>query len=647
MNVDFAVVAPDPAGTSAQAAALAELISDDVLGQLIERRGRMAELATEGQDVKLDWVDQLTDALAHPERLTATVELAERLTGGCRHLVWSGMGGSIQAVRTLGRLGALDGAPCRVHPLDSTDPRALGRLVRDLGGEDGLAATALVAVSMGMTSEEPIAHLEWLGPLLEAANPAEARRHQVVMTLAGSLLDRHAEAARVLRVPIQLNGEDHMPGRMSAPATRVFLLPAAIRLKRAESLVELVRRIVDPLPLGPGLTALARQRLLETDPFVALGAWLGAHLRAGRDQVLLETDAVGSAVAPWVEQLVEESLCKEGRGLLVFLDQRLSPAADPARLVRLRLRAADGTAVPAGGPSDLPTAELAMTTDGDPLDRLALAGRVFAGFSLAVALIGYLNRLVFAGQPAVEGYKRYARELRDAPGPLPFPEDHLSTQAGCRLWWAPLVSAGALSPADFPSGDFPSGDFSSGDFSSADGRDARPDGPAAVLAAALARLQRDGRLVYLDLTVNGDPEGPAWDELAEVARHLANEVLRCPIKLRSGPRDYHSTEQSEVDGPPGVMSLRVVARELPAVPAGCYDPRFFHAQALGTVFAVRDAGRPVALALLQNDRDVDTLVQILRETAARLDSTRTSPAADTPTREPTPTREQSTGVTAP
>jgi len=618
VNVDFRVLLTDAAARAGQEAALTELIDDDALGQLVARRGRMAELATEGADVKLDWVDQLSYALAHPERLSATVELAERLTAGCRHLVWSGMGGSVQAVRSLCRLGDLDGAPCRVHPLDSTDPRALARLLADLDGADGLATTALVAVSMGMTSEEPISHLEWLGPLLEAArptDPAGARRHQVVMTLAGSLLDRHAEAAGLLRVPIQLNGEDHMPGRMSAPATRVFLLPAAIRLRRVDSLVELARRIVAPFPLQADLAATDRRHLAETDAFVALGAWLGAHLRAGRNQVLLETDAFGSAVAPWIEQLVEESLCKAGRGLLVFPAQRLSPTADPARFVRLQLHRTDQSAMPAGGPSDLPTAQLTVAADADPLDRLALAGRVFAGFSLAVALVGYLNGLVFAGQPAVEGYKRYARELRDAPGPLPFPEDHLSTQADCQLWWEPLVSAGAVAPPEPGAAD-------------------RLDEPAAVLSAALERLQREGQLAYLDLTINGDPAGPTWEHLADVARRLANEVLRCPIKLRSGPRDYHSTEQAEVDGPPGVLSLRVVTRELPAVPAGHYDPRFFHAQALGTVFAVRDAGRPVALAVLQDDDAVETLVQILEAVVDRIGAVHLSPPLDGSTSRP-------------
>ena len=41
------------------------------------------------------------------------------------------------------------------------------------------------------------------------------------MTLPGSYLDQFARARGSRTAPIQLDGENHTPGRMSAPATRV------------------------------------------------------------------------------------------------------------------------------------------------------------------------------------------------------------------------------------------------------------------------------------------------------------------------------------------------------------------------------------------------------------------------------------------
>jgi hypothetical protein len=74
--------------------------------------------------------------------------------------------------------------------------------------------------------------------------------------------------------------------------------------------------------------------------------------------------------------------------------------------------------------------------------------------------------------------------------------------------------------------------------------------------------------------------------------------LRRPAKLRIAPRHYHSTEQAQVDGPPGVHSLRLALRRTEPVRAGEYDTRYLHAQALGAAQAMGEAGRPVELVVL-------------------------------------------------
>ncbi len=602
------------------------LVADDAIGQLLDRRATMARLATEAGDVKLDWVDQLGLALERPSCIEDVAALAGSLRdGGVETLVWSGMGGSVQAVACLDALGWIGADDLEIVPLDTTDPRALERLARRLG-PDALRRTGIVAVSMGMTSEEPIAHLRWFDTVAQRAGVADHRQRQLVMTLPGSYLDAYATEHGITSVPLQLDGANHIAGRMSAPATRVFLLPAALTLAGSPALVGLVRRIVDATGIHPGLPRDARDAVARADPFVALGAWLGAQLAQGRDMVLVDTDATLRAVVPWIEQVVEESLCKSGRGLLVFADQHLAAHADTARLVRLEMRvrapstadtspadARTADASPGGrrvepeAALEIPSARLELAVDtSDPAARLAGAGRLFAGWSLVVAVVGYLTDLVFAGQPGVESYKRYARELRDAPGPLPFPTTDL----------VPLVPSGDEGAA--PVGSIWLGALDPGlraELETADA--ARPAAresaavPARQLAAVVRTLRDRSCLAYLDLTVNGDPAGPGWDRLHDALRRLANGVLGVPCKIRSGPRDYHSTEQSQVDGPPEMLSLRVAVRDLPAVPAGDYDDRFFQAQSLGTVLALRDAGRPVVLALLDDDGAAGTLADVV------------------------------------
>lgn len=570
-------------------AGLERLRREDALGQLLEGRGAMAELAEEAGDRKLAWATQMAWVLDHPEALGAVEETANQLrAGGVRHLIWAGMGGSVQVVRVLCRLGVFDGAGIAVHPLDSTDPAALNRILDEISKgrplPEALAETFMVAVSMGMTSEEPITHLEWFEGLLEEHGVEGTR--VMVMTLPGSYLDDFARKRGARRLPIQLDGESHTAGRMSAPSTQVFLLPAALALG-GKGLREVVERCQSAYRIRPGLAREERDRLVSEDPFIRLSAWLHAQIGEGRNAILLDLAGADRGFGPWVEQVVEESLGKGGRGLLVFLDQDLRAAHGlPDRVSVVRVGEGSGATLP-----DRPHHDLPLGTGDGTAGRLEEAARFFAGWDLAVAMLGYLEGITFAGQPAVEGYKRYARELRDRDGDLPYPERGLvaSPDGEIALWLEPLADAGIAAPAD-------------------------ASDPAAALAALLRAMVAQGRLGYLDVTLNGEPAGELWDAVGEGARELAAALHR-PLKVRSGPADYHSTEQSETDGPPELLSIRILVREPEAVRAGAYSARFLHAQALGTVAAMRDAHRPVVLLQIRGMAQAPQVRGLLAEAA--------------------------------
>jgi len=192
-----------------------------------------------------------------------------------------------------------------------------------------------------------------------------------------------------------------------------------------------------------------------------------------------------------------------------------------------------------------------------------------------------------------DSYKSYARRLRDAEGALPYPAEDLARTGSGRL---ELFSGAAPVPE----------------------LDGERRAAGAVLAAVAHSLKAAGRLGYFDLTVNGEPAGPLWETAVQAGRKFGNRVLERPTKVRSGPRDYHSTEQSETAGPPELLSLRVLVRDPEPVAAGEYSGRFLHAQALGTLFAMRDAGRPVLLATVRRTDAPAALVELLEEAAAQL-----------------------------
>jgi glucose-6-phosphate isomerase len=620
-------------------ALLERLAAEDVLGQLVERRGLAAQLATEDGDVKLDWVDGVAWALDHGEAIEALErQVAEVLGRGVRHLVWAGMGGSVQTVHVLRRLGLLDRAAAVVHTLDSTDPAALNRLVRRLcqAGEndplgDRLPAafrqTLMVGVSMGMTSEEPITHLEWFEGLLRDAGIRDTAGHLLVMTIPDSFLDRFARERGVERLSIQPNGDSHTPGRMSAPSTHVFLLPAALAMAQeasGASLRTMLEHRQSEYGLRGSLSAEERANLVRQDPFARLAVWLAAQVEQGRNKLLLVLPPAYRGLAPWIEQVIEESLGKGGKGLLVFHDQDLSSAGTwPDTYCVLEFVETGG-----GTPEDLlprplkdhPVSRMCVPRLGpnDTVNRLALMARLFAGWNLLVALFGYLQKIVFAGQPAVEGYKRYARQLRQVPGELPYPERQIA-RASANSEHEVSLYYGALPAAGLEEEQLAA-------WCRARGTSIECS-PAAVLAAACALLAERGRLGYFDVTLNADPGGSAWDAVRASALRLANTVLRRPAKVRSGPRDYHSTEQSETDGPNEVLSLRVlVLRPEPSL-AGEYSYRFLHAQALGTMMAMRDAGRPVLLAMVERPDDVVAVAGLLDEAGRLLAGTQSPTGA--------------------
>src|SRR5256885_1388694 len=118
----------------AAASPLQQLINDDAVGQLRRRDGLMATLGTENGALKLDWVEGIARLLADPTQLEEVEAEARAIRQrGIRHIIWSGMGGSVIAVRVLHDLGFCHGrddlsphkGAIAIHPLDSTDPAAL------------------------------------------------------------------------------------------------------------------------------------------------------------------------------------------------------------------------------------------------------------------------------------------------------------------------------------------------------------------------------------------------------------------------------------------------------------------------------------------------------------------------------------------
>ena len=582
-----------------RSASMARLIAEDAAGQLLRRDGAMAALGSEAGVAKLDWVDGVPRLLADPVALeTVEAEARALWDRGIRRVIWAGMGGSVITVGVLRELGFCGATPgmVAIEPLDSTDPAALDRIVERLAVEKGtalpegtwdsnaaglsradgsgglgtahlgdgsvlralLSDVLLIAVSMGMTSEGPITHLRWFAGLIRQAGLLAAD-HLLVMTLPDSHLDRFAIAQGVPSRPLQLDGRSGTGGRMSAPSTQVFLLPAA---RAVGGQPGALRRILAAAWAQHGLDP----ERLAAQPFARLAAALSDAAHEGGCRLLLHLPSGWEPLFAWVEQLLEESLGKGGKGVVVF-EQRAATGFSASGSMSGTGQALGTLTVQVlrDEPGEARAGTFALQqpylTEGTAIERLAALAASFLGWQLTMALYGYLHGITFAGQPAVERYEARAAALRDGVDePL-----LAATQDAARL------SEGRVTlypPAGWAGG----------------------DGPAAALARAILEL-RDAAspLAYLDLTVNGE-----WPtELTRVCERFVaiGAGLGLPVKLRRTPAAYHSTEQSEMDGPPALVSLRLLRSQAERCLLGEYDDRFLRAQAAGTWQAMGEAGR--------------------------------------------------------
>ena len=125
-------------------------------------------------------------------------------------------------------------------------------------------------------------------------------------------------------------------------------------------------------------------------------------------------------------------------------------------------------------------------------------------------------------------------------------------------------------------------------------------------AASTGIVQKDAQripLSYLDITVNGEAHPDLLAMLDGHVHTIGNQLLGVPVKLRRAPADYHSTEQSEMDGPPSLVSLRLVARNTEPGLLGSYTSTFLHAQAVSTWQAMLESGRPCFLLVIDGTLD--------------------------------------------
>ncbi len=227
------------------------------------------------------------------------------VTGACL----LGMGGSSLCAEVF-----RETAPSAAHGsalvvLDTTDERAVNRAADAIAP----ARTLFIVASKSGSTIEVTSLEHFFGSLTTRAVGEGAGRQFVAITDPETPLVAYAGERGYRQVFI--NPAD-IGGRYSA-LSLFGLVPATL-------LGLDIRRLLD-----------AGQRMAtrcqpddETNPGLALGAFMAEQSAAGRDKLTILLPPSLAPLGQWIEQLVAESTGKEGRGILPVVDEPTGSAAD-------------------------------------------------------------------------------------------------------------------------------------------------------------------------------------------------------------------------------------------------------------------------------------------------------------------------------
>ncbi len=491
---------------------------------------------------RLGWLDL-------PGAMAGQIEGIERFADqvcaeGTRHVVLLGMGGSSLAPEVFA--AALGGGAHypELIVLDSTHPKA----VLDVERRIDIARTLFLVSSKSGTTLETLSLFRTFWQRAGQSGSGPGRRFAAITDAGSPLAD--LAAGRGFRNTFLAPPD--VGGRYSALS--VFgLVPAALAGMDIRRLLAGAQAMAEAC--GPGVA--------ETEnPALVLGAAVAELARSGRDKLTFLTSPALNALPAWIEQLIAESIGKDGVGIVPVAGEApggVEVYGDDRFFVSIRL-AGDET-----GEAD-ETVLSALSAAGHPLARIelsdvtGLAQEMFR-WQLAVAAAAAALGVHPFDQPDVEIAKEFARKVmalarqgEEAPG-----EDAADT-------------VGA-------------------------------DDPEALMQALSAWTGGARPGDYVALQAYLAPTEETTKALTDI-RLALRDRLALAVTLGFGPRFLHSTGQLHKGGPDNGLFLQLV--DVPdddiAIPETNYGfAALIGAQALGDLGALKQRRRRVLRVDLGND----------------------------------------------
>src|SRR5712692_5572994 len=284
------------------------LESKDFLDRLWVKDANLWKGDTAAIRNRLGWLTSPTIMRGHAEDIKAFADEVRRLQFS--QVVLLGMGGSSLASDTFNAtFGSKMGFPDLLI-LDSTDPGAIRHVLESVS----LGRTLFVVSTKSGTTTETLAFYSFFRAQVEAASPPKPGMQFVAITDPGRPLDKLATESGFRRTFLN---PASIGGRYSA-VSFFGLVPAALIGVDIKALLERAHAMVEICGNEVGA---------RDNPAVQLGAALAGLAKIGRDKVTLVLSQKIRALGAWIEQLLAESLGKDGKGVVPVVDEPLGPPA--------------------------------------------------------------------------------------------------------------------------------------------------------------------------------------------------------------------------------------------------------------------------------------------------------------------------------
>ena len=342
------------------------------------------------------WLGWLRLPMQDPDAVALTVEFASGITAeGMTDVVLLGMGGSSLAPEVMREIiGRAEGYPA-LHVIDSTDPRQILSVERAI---DFRTTMFLVASKSGTTLEVNILKEHFFHRAVQELGAEQAGRHFVLTTDPGSKLEQIAQHEGFRAI---FPGLPTVGGRYSA-LSNFGLVPAAMLGADPVLLLDRARDMAQRCAL-PG----------AENPGLELGAVLGELALSGRDKPTLIAPRGVASFGAWLEQLVAESLGKQGKGIIP-IEGEAAGAPDSYGSDRIFVHLRYAGAPDAEGDAAVEQLQRA----GHPVLRIEWADRYALGaefyrWEFATAIAGAVLGVNPFDQPDVEAAKIVTRRLAE------------------------------------------------------------------------------------------------------------------------------------------------------------------------------------------------------------------------------------------